>query len=187
MEKLITCSTVLYDKDIGDKMKQIQSLKNEITILKKKLRYYEEPKVEFDNIQTWQYKKKEAFEVIKNGLNKCINQYSFEYEHMSYIGLTLEQTLAIQCYIEEALNILTKKKCEDWSWRISYEIVFGIEGFINALISTGIWDLIYQNLYPQKLSKLIYSNIIWQLDDYVHSDSILYNVPTFKSCTNCRF
>ena len=28
MEKLITCSTVLYDKDISDKMKQIQSLKN---------------------------------------------------------------------------------------------------------------------------------------------------------------
>jgi hypothetical protein len=187
MEKLITCSTVLYDKDISDKMKQIQSLKSEITILKKKLRYYEEPKVDFDDIQTWTQKKKEGFQIIKNGLKKCMNDYSFEYENISHNGLSLGLTLALQCYIEEALNIITKKKFEDWSWRISYEIVFGIEGFVNGLVYTGVWDLIYQNLYPLKLSKLIYSNIIWQLDDYVHSDAILYNIPVFKSCTNCRF
>ena len=184
MEKLITCSTVLYDKDISDKMKEIKSLKKEIRILKTKLIYYDEPKIDFHNIQDWQYKKKEAFEIIKNGLNKCIDQYSFQHEDMCYIGLSLEQTLAIQCYIEEALNIITKKKHEDWSWRISYEIVFGIEGFINGLISIGIWDLIYQNLHPQKLCKLIYNNIIWQLDDYLHYNSILYNVPVFKSSTN---
>tara|TARA_B100000787_G_scaffold166269_3_gene151259 strand:+ start:10021 stop:10419 length:399 start_codon:yes stop_codon:yes gene_type:complete len=110
MEKLIICSTVLYDKDICDKMKEIKSLKKEIIILKTKLIYYDEPKIEFDNIQTWQYKKKEAFEIIKNGLNKCIDQYSIQHAGMYYIGLTSEQKLAIQCYIEEALNIITKKK-----------------------------------------------------------------------------
>jgi len=179
MEKLIICSTVLYDKDICDKMKEIKSLKKEIIILKTKLIYYDEPKIEFDNIQTWQYKKKEAFEIIKNGLNKCIDQYSIQHAGMYYIGLTSEQKLAIQCYIEEALNIITKKKNEDWSWRISYEIVFGIEGFINGLIDVGIWDLIYHNL-----SKLIYNNIIWQLDGARDYNSILYSVPVFKSSIN---
>ena len=40
MENLITCSRVLYDKDISDKMK-------EITSLKRNLRFYETPKIEW--------------------------------------------------------------------------------------------------------------------------------------------
>jgi len=184
MEKLITCSTVLYDKDISDKMKAIKSLKKEIRFLKTKLIYYDEPKIEFANIQAWQYKKKEAFEIIKNGLNKCIDQYSIQHEDMFYIGLTSEQKLATQCYIEEALNIITKKKHGIWSWRISYDIVSGIDGFINGLIDVGIWNLIYQNLYPQKLSTLIYNTIIRQLDDSLDYNSILYSVPVFKPSIN---
>ena len=53
MENLITCSRVLYDKDISDKME-------EITSLKRKMRFYETPKIEYSNLEEWETKKKEA-------------------------------------------------------------------------------------------------------------------------------
>ena len=44
MENLITCSRVLYDKDISDKME-------EITSLKRKIHIYETPKIEYSNFK----------------------------------------------------------------------------------------------------------------------------------------
>ena len=77
MENLITCSRVLYDKDISDKMK-------EITSLKRNMRFYETPKIEYSNLEEWETKKKEAYQIIKNGLNKWIIEDNFEYQHMSF-------------------------------------------------------------------------------------------------------
>ena len=51
MENLITCSRVLYDKDISDKME-------EITSLKRNMRFYETPKIEYSNLEEWETKKK---------------------------------------------------------------------------------------------------------------------------------
>ena len=74
MENLITCSRVLYDKDISDKME-------EITSLKRNMRFYETPKIEYSNLEEWETKKKEAYQIIKNGLNKWIIEDNFEYQH----------------------------------------------------------------------------------------------------------
>ena len=49
MENLITCSRVLYDKDISDKME-------EITSLKRKIHIYETPKIEYSNLEEWETK-----------------------------------------------------------------------------------------------------------------------------------
>jgi hypothetical protein len=88
-------------------------------------------------------KKKEAYKIIKNGLNKWIIEDNFEYQHMSYQGLTSRQQINITYYIEQALNIITKENNKEWVEKISYDIIYGIEGFLNGFIKTGNWDLIY--------------------------------------------
>ena len=98
MEKLITCSRVLYDKDISDKME-------EITYLKKKLLFYEKPKIEYSNLEEYETKKEEAYQIIKNGLEKNIIEDNFEYQHMSYQGLTSRQQMNIPYYIQEATDL----------------------------------------------------------------------------------
>ena len=177
MENLILCSRVLYDKDISDKMKEIKSLKRTIRI-------HETPKIEYSNFEEWETKKKEAYQIIKNGLNKLIIEDNFEYNHMSYQGLTRRQQNNIPYYIEQALNLITKENNKEWAENISYDITYGIEGFFNGFIKTGNWDLIYSQLDPETISNLIYNNIIWQLDDGEHYPCILMDIPiiTCKIC-----
>ena len=177
MENLITCSRVLYDKDISDKME-------EITSLKRKMRFYETPKIEYSNLEEWETKKKEAYQIIKNGLNKWIIEDNFEYQHMSSQGLTSRQQMNIPYYIEQALKIITKENNKEWVEKISYDIIYGIEGFLNGFIKTGNWDLIYSQLDSETMSNLIYNNIIWQLDNGEHSPCILEDIAIF-TCEMC--
>ena len=173
MEKLITCSRVLYDKDISDKME-------EITYLKKKLLFYEKPKIEYSNLEEYETKKEEAYQIIKNGLEKNIIEDNFEYQHMSYQGLTSRQQMNIPYYIQEALNLITKGNNKEWIEKISYDIIYGIKGFLNGFIKAGNWEEIYCQLDPEKMSNLIYNNIIWQLDDGEHYPCILDDIAIFE-------
>ena len=120
-----------------------------------------------------------AYQIIKNGLNKWIIEDNFEYQHMSYQGLTSRQQINIPYYIEQALNIITKENNKEWVEKISYDIIYGIEGFLNGFIKTGNWDLIYSQLDSETMSNLIYNNIIWQLDGK------LENVGVF-TCKICE-
>ena len=177
MENLITCSRVLYDKDISDKME-------EITSLKRKISFYETPKIEYFNLEEWERKQKEAYQIIKNGLNEYIIEDNFEYHHMSYWGLTPRQKINIRYCIEQALKIITKENNKEWIGKISYDIIYGIEGFLNGFIKTGNWELIYSQLDPETMSNLIYNNIIWQLDDGEHLPCILDDIAIF-TCEMC--
>lgn len=185
MENLVKCSTVLYDKDICDKMEEISSLK-------KKLIDFETPKIDYANINEWTIKQREACKIIREGIDKWIIEDTFEYEHMSYQGLTSRQKIHIPIYIEKALNLITKEQNKDWAYRISNEIIFGIDGFINGLYSTRInefhkiWDILYSQLNSEAMADIIYNNIIWQLDDGDnHSGGILCDVPLF-TCKICK-
>ena len=183
MEKLITCSRVLYDKDISVKMK-------EITSLKKNLRRYEPPKIEYSSLIEWETKKKEAYQIIKNGLNKWIIEDAFEYEHMSYQGLTRKQQINIPHYIERAINLITKENNIEWAEKISHDIIHSISGFIHGFTNTPapppalrVWDLIYSQLDPEDMSNLIYNNIVWQLEND-DDDGVLEEIPIF-TCKMC--
>ena len=157
MENLIKCSTVLYDKDISDKMK-------EITSLKRQLLYYETPKIEYSNLEEWETKKKESYQIIKNGLDKLIIKSNFENRHMLCNRLITILQQEFPYYIKQALNIITKKNNKEWIENISYNIIYGIEGFLHGFLTTGIWNLLYSHLDSKTMSNLIYNNIIWQLD-----------------------
>tara|TARA_B100000575_G_scaffold279972_1_gene268927 strand:- start:1037 stop:1636 length:600 start_codon:yes stop_codon:yes gene_type:complete len=178
MEKLIISSKVLYDKDISDKIK-------EINFLKKNLRFYETPKIEYSNLEEWEIQKKEAYKIIKDGLDEWIIENNYEYQHMSYQGLTCRQRIMIPHYIEKALNIITKEKNKEWVKKKSYDIIYGIEGFLEGFLRTGNWYLIYSQLDSKTLSNLIYNNIIWQLDSDDHYPCILENIAIF-SCKICK-
>ena len=166
MENLITCSRCLYDKDISEKMK-------EITYLKRKLRFYETPKIEYYDLEKWKIKKEEAYQIVKNGLNKWITENNLEYQHMSSQGLTIKQQINIKYYIEKALNLITKENNKEWVEMISIDIISGIEGIFNGFIETGIWDLIYSQLNAETMSNLIY-NIIWQLYNCILEDIAIF-------------
>ena len=73
-------------------------------------------------------KKKRSISNYKNGLNKWIIEDNFEYQHMSSQGLTSRQQMNIPYYIEQALKIITKENNKEWVEKISYDIIYGIEG-----------------------------------------------------------
>ena len=177
MENLITCSRVLYDKDISEKMKEITSLKRD-------LRFYTKPTIEYSNLEKYETTKREAYQIIKNGLDKWIIENNFEYQHMATMGLTPRQRINIEYYIEQALNLITKENNKEWPRMTSHDIMYGIEGFLNGFIQTGNWDLIYSQLDPETMSYLIYNNIIWQLDNGEHSPCILDEIAIF-TCEMC--
>ena len=58
MEKLVACSTILYDKDIIDK-------NNEIILLKKKLKYHEIPSIYYSSFQEWYEIETEVENIIR--------------------------------------------------------------------------------------------------------------------------
>jgi len=142
------------------------------------------PKVEYSNLKEWEEKKKDAYQIIKNGLDKWIIEDSFEYQHMSYQGITPRQKLHIQDYISDALSLITKNSNKEWTEKIAFDIVYGIRGFFNGFIETGIWDSIYSQLDPVNMSKLIFNNIVWQLDDDNHWPCILAHIALF-TCETC--
>ena len=184
MENLITCSRVLYDKDAKDKMKEITSLKREITSLKREMLFYEIPKIEYSNLEEWKRTRKDAYQIIKNGLNECIIEDTYEYHYMSYLGLTPGQKINIRYYIEQALKIITKENNKEWVEKITDAIIYGIVGFLNGFIKTGNGQSIYSQLDPETMSNLIYNNIIWQLDDGEHYPSMLDSIAIF-TCKMC--
>ena len=148
MEKLITCSTILYDKVISDKM-------DELTHLKKK---YEKPKIEYANLEEWKTKQEEAYQFLKNGLDKS---FISEYEEMiSNEGLTHNQSWYICVIISEALNLITKDNNKKWVENISFDIINMVHGLMNGFVRSGKWSTIHILLGAETLSNIIYYNII---------------------------
>ena len=80
--------------------------------------------------------------------------------------------------------LITKENNKEWVEKISYDIIYGIDGFLNGFIKTGNWDLIYSQLDSETMSNLIYNNIIWQLDNGEHSPCILEDIAIF-TCEMC--
>ena len=175
MEKLITCSRVLYDKDIIDKTEEIVSLK-------KSLQCYEEPKIEYSNVEEWETTKIEAYRIIKNGVDTWIIEEVGDYQlmpNMGFGGLTNHQRIYIASSIESALDLLTKKNNTSWSWFTSRNMINTVEAMIYGLIESGCWDSLYSD--PRTVSDLIYNNIVYQLGDDGEIDGILDDVAIINS------
>ena len=136
------------------------------------------PKLKYKNEDEWQERKDQAFKIIEDGLFEWIVMDELEYEFMEFQGLTLQQQNFIPGYIEKALFLLTKD--QEWSENIAHGIVYGIKGFIESMIKLGVWEKVFSDLSNVSLSNMIYSNIIYQLDDNTHSPCLLEDVPEFE-------
>lgn len=172
MERFTLCSRILYDNDILDK-------NNEIIRLKQIL---DTPKILFKNNKEWEDSKNKLYTEINLTINKYIVLDVFEYEQMSYFGLTSMQYIKIVDAIETGLTILTNNS--KWSEKIACEIIYGIDGFFNGMINSNTWNIMYNILSAQDLANIVYENIHWQLDNEEHSPCILENIPIFK-CIMC--
>ena len=175
MEFLTQCSKVLYDKDICDKMEQIQKLKKKI-----KKGNISIPKKLYSTYEEWYVNKENAFEIIKNGITQMVIEDNFEYEHMSYQGITTRQSMALPYYIKKALQLLTNDSV--WSENKSFEIFRNINDSFQSFIELELWENIYSQIEADKMAKLIYKNIELKIDD---NCGLIYEISTFK-CRNCN-
>jgi hypothetical protein len=163
MERLALCSKVLYDYDLLDKQKEIYELKKIINT----------PKIFFENNKLWENKKEEMYETIKN----IIYEFEDDYENIVYTGLSSVQRININHVLFDELNKLTEYKYSSWCNIKAYDIVYGVDSAIQALIYV---DKI-NNFRDSEISEFIYKNIIWQLGDNSHYPSILDDIPIFRN------
>ena len=150
----------------------------EIEYLKKKLKQYETPTV-ICTSEEWENKKIKAYKMIEEGVNKLFSDDEY-YNWMGEMQFTPGQEANLACFIEKGLNYLTDKQNTEWSKRISWEIKYGIESFFLAFSEEDWENNIYPYFTPSKISKLVYDNIIWQLDDDTHWPCILEDVHVSK-------
>ena len=163
MENLIRCSTILYDRDIQNKM-------NEITKLTEELKSYKLPIIKYSNKLEKEIIKDEAYKIIKLGVDKWIVEDEYEYSTMRWWpGITDRQLESIIVYIEQGVNLIIKNNNDKWSNNISVHVMNSIEGFFQVFGITDLWDILYTHLSCEGMSELVYNNIIWQLDDILES------------------
>jgi hypothetical protein len=169
MANLISCSQILYNQEISNQKKITTDLKNRSI-------FYEYPKIKYSKLE-WETTYRESQNIIKNGLYKWVVEDEFEYNHMDNLGITPRQMINIPCYIEEALNLITKNKYKEWSKFNSNNIIGNISTCFNGFITVDN-DIISQ-LYPEKMSNLLFTII----SDYL--DELCQDIPIYI-CDVCK-
>ncbi len=146
---------------------------------------HETPKILFKNKYEWEKGKKAMYNEIKKTIYMLIVEDTYEYRFMKNGGLMPRQELGIRYTLEKELIKLIGKNKEEWVQKLSWLIIYGIEGFIHGLVKTKTWEILYNNTTSKQIANIIYKNIKYQLgDDGFHSPNLLENIPQFK-CSIC--
>ena len=173
MERLALCSKVLYDRDILEKQRRIVELEKKLT----------PPRIRFERYEHWEQFKAEMYCDVHTVLEKWIIHNAFEYEHMSYQGLTFRQENALNECIYE--HLCTGTKNSEWSDKVTERVIYSVRAMFNAMHKTNIWAFIYQLMSPVDIVELIYEHVTWYLDDDSHCPCVLDSVAEFK-CVECE-
>jgi hypothetical protein len=173
MERLALCSKVLYDRDILEKQRRIIELEKKVT----------PPKIRFKSYEDWERFKTEMYRDVHVVLEKMVIDNHFEYEHMSYQGLTFRQENALTECVYEHLYKGTNNR--EWSEKIANDVVYSLRTMFASLHKTQLWAFIYQLLRPEDISELIYEHVRWYLDDDSHSPCVIEDLPEFV-CDTCH-
>ena len=173
MANLIACSQILYNQEISNQKKIITDLKNRSI-------FYEYPKIKYSKLEWETIYFSKSQDIIKNGLHKWIVEDEFEYKHMEYQGITARQMINISCYIEEALNLITKNKYKKWSNFNSNNIIGNISTCFNGFTSITCGNLSHVLIIdPEKMSNLLFTII----SDYL--DVLCTDIPIYI-CDVCK-
>ncbi len=136
----------------------------------------------YNDINEWANVRNKMYEKIFDALLKCIND-DFEYKEMAIIGITETQRLYLMKIFEEEFNKITFDK--KWIDDTIFNLLYGIQGFIQGFIKTNKWKILFNSLDPIELANILFENIKWQLDDDLHLPCLLEDIPKYK-CSECH-
>ncbi len=171
------CAKVLYDQDVTDKMVEINSLKNENSLLTKMLGETIAPRILIRDHKEWH--------TIVNSTLKYI------YEQVCNIQLHpnnmenndlvdgLWKTEDRVCKFELLKNCLIKlggNNAKQWACKITQDIISDLNSVINIL-------KINEKYTATEINNFVYCFIHDKLCDR-HTNSLLANIPHYN-CTNC--
>ena len=148
MERLALSSSILYNRDILDKAKEIQKIKSSIC-----------PKIIYDSWEEFNELQKEAIKSCEKGITEMINSDEFEYSFMLDFGINPQQHGEIFNILCQAFNILTKNQVNKWVREYAGIVNLTILNTISSLVESGLWENIYDSLDLQGLIQFL-TNII---------------------------
>ena len=146
MERLALSSNILYNKDILDKEKEIQKIKNRIC-----------PKIIYDSYEEFEKLQKEAIKSCEKRITKTVNSIDFQYERFGIFNILQDDYIFnILC---DAFNILTKNQVNKWVREYAGIVNLTILNTISSLVESGLWENIYDSLDLQGLIQFL-TNIV---------------------------
>ena len=129
----------------------------------------------FTSAEDYISKRNKMYDNIKETIDEWVIKDKFEYEHMSYQGLTSRQQLNIEETLTHELKKFTEHKCDDWCDETSFYIMLGIRGLLDGLVKIKrITDF-----SAKEYAKLIHNSIMYQLDNDEHSPCLLEDIRIF--------
>jgi hypothetical protein len=137
----------------------------------------------YNNLGEWTTIRDKLYNTIHNSIIRCIVDNKEEYNQMILLGLTENQRLYLMGVLERELYNITENN--EWAENTTFNLIYGIQGFLQGFIKTNRWKYIFKSLEPIDLANILYENIIWQLDDDLHSPCLLEDVPKYK-CNKCN-
>ena len=136
----------------------------------------------YKDINEWAKVRENLYENIFDALLHCIND-KFEYNQMAHIGITEKQRIYLMELLEEEFYKITLNK--QWSEDTSFNLIYGIQGFIQGFIKNDKWTILFNSLDAIELANILFENIKWQLDDDLHMPCLLENIPKYR-CNKCN-
>jgi hypothetical protein len=113
------------------------------------------------NAEDYILKRNIMYEHIKETINQWVVIDTFEYEHMSWQGLTARQRINIDSTLENELKNITNNNFNDWCSQTSQTIILCIQAFLKGLVNINKIN----NFTSEEYAKLIYDIIVYYIDD----------------------
>ena len=136
----------------------------------------------YKDLNEWSQVRDNLYETIFNGLIKCIDDND-EYNQMVIDGMTDNQRIFLMDLIEEEFYKISLNK--KWAEYTTFNLLYGIQGFIQGFIKNNKWRIIFNALDKVELANILFENIKCQLDDDTHMPCILEDIPKYR-CSECN-
>ena len=131
----------------------------------------------FNNEEDYLNKRNKMYNNIKKNIIECIINNKKEFDAMKYQGLTSGQDLAISFLLTKELKKLTENKCDNWCEEITFNIMIGINSFLDGLVKIKRMN----NFTSEEIANLIYNSILYQLDNDEIDPYLLYDIKIYKN------
>jgi hypothetical protein len=97
----------------------------------------------YKDLNEWSQVRDNLYETIFNGLIKCIDNND-EYNQMVIEGITDNQRIFLMDLMEEEFYKISLNK--KWAEYTTFNLLYGIQGFIQGFIKNNKWRIIFNAL-----------------------------------------